>query len=70
VALALSSATPAVGAGTKFAPAPAARACVHGRALGSRLGTGDAIFLARFIPCLLRHYRSQAGFRYVQNRAL
>lgn len=74
MALAATSATPAAGAragaGAKFAPAGAARACVHGRALGSQLGTGDASFLARFIPCLLRHYRAQAGLSYVQNRAL
>jgi len=68
--LAICSAAPSQGAQTRFAPAAAARDCARGRGIDSRFGDGDARFLARFLPCVLRHYRSQAGFSYLQNQAL
>jgi hypothetical protein len=51
-------------------PIAAATACAHGRPIDSRLGLADRGFLARFVPCVLRSYRSQTGLRYVQNRTL
>jgi hypothetical protein len=51
-------------------PTAAATACAHGRALDSRLGMADVRFFARYVPCVLRVYRSQAALRYVQNRTL
>lgn len=70
VVLVISSATPSAGAQPKFGPAPAARTCARSRTLDSRFGAEDARFLARFLPCVLRHYRSEAGFSYLQSQTL
>lgn len=56
--------------GASVDPAAAATACAHGRALDARRGVADIGFLARFVPCVLRVYRSEVGLRYVQNRTL
>lgn len=54
----------------RFESTAATSACAHGRAFDSRLRARDVGFIAHFVPCVLRHYRSRARLRYVTNREL
>jgi hypothetical protein len=62
-------AAPAFGS-TPVHPGRAAHACAAGRGIDTRFGAGDARYLARFVPCVLKREQAQARLGYIQSKTL